>query len=126
MEDGWAKWLENQGPLWVIYALTIVGIVTLVRQLFKYLPILFDKHLALLERTTDSVSKSSEAIVKMTSAIDGNTLEIAQQQMHISDAAKPFAKAMVAMANAESKDEVRQHLHEMENILARMKNGDKK
>jgi hypothetical protein len=122
MEDGWAKWLENQGPLWVIYSLTIVGIVTLVRQLFKYLPILFDKHLALLERTTDSVSKSSEAIVKLTAAVEDNTFEVNRQQIHISDAARPFAKAMVAMANAESKDDVRQHLNEMENILSRMKN----
>ena len=117
----WPKWLETQGPLWVIYALTIIGIVTLSRQLFKYLPVLFEKHMSLLERTTKSVSESADAVNKIASEVGKNNFEITQQQVTISDAARPFSKALVAIAHAENKDEVRQHLTEMEEILARMK-----
>lgn len=121
MSDGWSKWLENQAPLWVIYALTIVGIVTLVRQLFKYLPVAFEKHIELLERTTKSVSESADAINRINAEVKVSNSEIDKQQMAISDAAKPFARALVAMAHAESKDEVRRYLSEMEEILSRMK-----
>lgn len=119
MEDTLVKWLENQGPLWVIYALTIVGIVSVSRQLFRYLPILFEKHVALLERTTKSVADSAEAIVRLGSDVRENSNEINETQISISEAAKPFSKALVAMAASESKEEVRQHLDEMEDILAK-------
>ncbi len=119
MEDTLVKWLENQGPLWVIYALTIVGIVSVFRQLFRYLPILFEKHVALLERTTKSVADSAEAISRLGSDVRENSNEINETQISISEAAKPFSKALVAMAASESKEEVRQHLDEMEDILAK-------
>jgi hypothetical protein len=119
MDDALAKWLETQAPLWVIYALTLIGIVTLVRQLFKYAPVLFEKHLALLERTTKSVTDSAEAINRIDSDVKKNTMEINEQQVTISDAAKPFSRALVALAHSESKEEVRKHLTEMEEILAR-------
>jgi hypothetical protein len=119
MEDTLVKWLENQGPLWVIYALTIVGIVSVSRQLFRYLPILFEKHVALLERTTKSVADSAEAINRLGTDVRENSSEINQTQFSISEAATPFSKALVAMAASESKEEVRQHLDEMEDILAK-------
>lgn len=117
----WAKWLETQGPLWVIYALTITGLVVLAKQIFKYLPVLFEKHVALLEKTTKSVTDSAEAINRIDNDVRAGNENIEQQQISMSDAARPFAKALVAMATAETKDEVRQHLAEMEEILARMK-----
>jgi hypothetical protein len=117
----WGKWLETQGPLWVIYALTITGLVVLAKQIFKYLPILFEKHMALLEQTTRSVTDSAEAINRINKSVEVSIENIDQQQLNISDAAKPFSKALVSMAHAENKDEVRRHLDEMEEILSRMK-----
>lgn len=117
----WGKWLETQGPLWVIYALTITGLVVLAKQIFKYLPILFEKHMALLEQTTRSVTDSAEAINRINQSVEVSIESIDQQQLNISDAAKPFSKALVSMAHAENKEEVRRYLDEMEEILARMK-----
>lgn len=119
MDESLAKWLETQGPLWVIYSLTIVGIVSIFRQLFKYLPVLFERHMALLERTTKSVTDSAEAINRIDADVKINSMEINEQQISISDAARPFSKALVAMAASETKEEVRQHLDEMEEILAK-------
>lgn len=126
MDEQMTKWLESQGPLWVIYALTIVGLVTIARQIFKYAPILFEKHLALLEKTTKSVTDSAEAINRIDNDVKQNTLEINEQQVTISDAAKPFSRALVALAHSESKEEVRQHLSEMEEILARYSKNNNK
>ena len=119
MDDTLVKWLENQGPLWVIYALTMVGVISVARQLFRYLPTVFEKHLALLERTTKSVNDSAEAINRIGVEVNKNTVEINDQQVTISDDAKPFANALVAMAASETKEEVRRHLNEMEDILER-------
>lgn len=117
----WAKWLETQGPLWVIYALTVTGLVMLARQILKYLPVLFEKHMALLEKTTKSVTDSADAVNRINTSVEASVESLDQQQLNISDAARPFSKAIVAMAHSETKDEVRRHLDEMEEILARLK-----
>jgi hypothetical protein len=119
MDDTFVKWIEQQGPLWVIYALTMVGVISVARQLFRYLPVVFEKHLTLLEKTTKLVNDSCEAINRIDNDVKKNTVGIYEHQVTISEAAKPFTKALVAMALAESREEVRRHLDEMEGILER-------
>lgn len=118
-EFTWSKWLETQSPLWVIYSLMICGLIALGRLGLKYLPTIAEKHIAMLETATQSLSQSAEAIKSVHQDVVVNRGVVVGTRENMSEAARPFCRALVAMAPAESKDQVREHLSEVQHILDR-------
>ena len=56
------KWLETQGPLWVIYMMVMVGLWYVGRLVVKWLPTVFEKHCEMLDTATTSMAESANAI----------------------------------------------------------------
>jgi len=110
METDWLNWLETKGPLWVMYAFVMYGIV-------KYGPILFHKHVLMLDTATKSMSESAQAITTVNNSIVDTSDRINDTHKSIAHAAIPASRAIIAITPPEHLEEVRQHLDEVVRIL---------
>jgi hypothetical protein len=113
------KWLETQGPLWVIYAMVMVGIMYLGRIVLKWLPTMFEKHCLMLDTATDSMSKSAQAIDSINIQVRSNRDRLSNGQAAIADAAVPACKAILVVTPPEKRQEIKEHLDEVVRILSK-------
>ena len=114
----WATWLETQSPLWVIYALVIVAMIMMGRIALKWLPIMCEKHCQMLDQATASMLESAESFRAVGHRIDGNREVLQDGQDAVSDASKPFCRALYLMAPESVKSDVDRELKEVQHLLA--------
>jgi len=112
-------WLETQGPLWVIYAMVMVGIAYIGRIFLKWLPTMFEKHCLMLDTATDSMSKSAQAIESINVQVTSNREKLVNGQSAIADAAIPACKAILVIAPPEKRSEIKEHLDEVVRIISK-------
>ena len=113
------RWIETQSPLWVIYALVIVAIILLGKALFKWLPIVFDKHCTMLDTATAAMSQSATAIKDINDQVEESHSMLLRGHRTLADAAVPACKAIIAMTPPDRQSDVREHLNEVMKILSR-------
>ncbi len=118
-QDFWVKWLETQGPLWVVYGLVITAIIRIAGILFTKLPLVFDKHCVMLDTATKSLADSATSILLVNSHVEENKGKMIKGQKAIAEAASPACKAILLITPAERKEEVKEHLDEVVKILAK-------
>ncbi len=117
--DFWMKWLETQGPLWVVYGLVVTAIIRIAGILFTRLPIIFDKHCVMLDTATKSMADSATSILLVNSHVEENKWKMIRGQKAIAEAASPACKALLLITPPERKDEVKEHLDEVIKILSK-------
>ena len=113
------KWVETQSPLWVIYALVILGMVKLGRMLIAWLPIALEKHCTMLDTATASMAESARAIGGINVHVDKNRHQLKNGQEAIAEAAVPACKAILVVTPSEKREEVKEHLDEVVRILTK-------
>lgn len=111
------KWLETQGPLWVIYAMVMTGLLYLGQMFLKWLPTVFEKHCLMLDTATESMSKSAQAIDSININVGSNHAQMVNGHAAIADAAVPACKAIMVLTPVERRAEVKEHLDEVVRIL---------
>lgn len=123
-EFTWAKWLETQSPLWVVYAIVIVCMVTTGRMLFTWLPKVFQRHCDLCDSLTKTNNETSQAwrevLVQMKTDVQATRDITKVNHGSMVAVAAPFARGLVALATtAEQRAEVQSHVNEAVSILQR-------
>jgi hypothetical protein len=113
------KWIETQSPLWVIYALVIIGLIQVGRVLLAWLPTVFEKHCAMLDTATSSMAESATAIAAINIQGRENVRSIAAGHTAIADAAVPACKAILVVTPPDKREEVKGHLDEVVRILTK-------
>jgi hypothetical protein len=113
------KWIETQSPLWVIYALVILGLIRVGRVLLAWGPIVFEKHCAMLDTATSSMAESATAIASINIQGRENVRSIAAGHTAIADAAVPACKAILVVTPPDKREEVKGHLDEVVRILTK-------
>jgi hypothetical protein len=113
------RWLETQSPLWVIYALVILFVVAIGRQLLKWFPTVFEKHCFMLDTATKSMADSATVIAGINVNVNNNNEKLTHGQVAMADAAVPACKAILVVTPPEKRQEVREHLDEVVRILSK-------
>lgn len=114
-----ARWLETQSPLWVIYAIVIVGLVRIGQLFFRWAPLAFEKHCVMLDTATKSMADSANVITGINGNIGTNRVQMKHGQEAISDAAVPACKAILVITPVDKREEVKGHLDEVVRILGK-------
>ena len=104
------EWFETKGPLWIMFALVMFCFI-------KYGPILFQKHVLMLDTATKSMAESAQAITTVNSSIADTSDRINDTHKSIANAAIPASRAIIAITPPEHLQEVRKHLDEVVRIL---------
>lgn len=111
--DMFSEWLKTEAPLWILFCVGLFFV-------FYYGPALIKAHIDFVNASKVAIQSLAGSQQEETRILNDFREENKESFNHISDAARPFSNAIIALAHSDNKEEVRRHLEEMQKILEKV------